>query len=60
MSESLERAKRAYEKKRRIKTVSFNLETEGELFEFAESLSDFSRWLKGQIQNEIDKKKTAQ
>lgn len=57
MSESVERAKRAYEKKRRIKTVSFNLETEGDLLAFVESLPDFSKWVKDKANAEI--KKTA-
>lgn len=56
-NERLYNQKRNYEKKRRIKTVSFNLETEGDLLAFVENLPDFSKWVKDKANEEI--KKTA-
>ena len=48
MSKALKKAQKKYEKKRVIKKVSFNQETEKELIQFAESVN-FSVWVKNQI-----------
>lgn len=53
MSEALEKAKRNYEKNRRIKkTVSFNCETDRKRLNFTESIN-FSEWVKKKIDEEI-------
>lgn len=48
--------KKRYEGKRAIKSVSFNLETEKEIFDYAEKL-DFSNWVKARIQGDIEAEK---
>lgn len=52
MSEAQKKASTEYEKKRTIKPVSFNQETELELLSFANSV-DFSNWVKKKISEEI-------
>ena len=51
MSDALQKAQERYENKRQVKRVSFNIETEKELLEFANSV-DFSGWVKQKI-NEV-------
>ena len=51
MSDALQKAQERYENKRPVKRVSFNIETEKELLEFANSV-DFSGWVKQKI-NEV-------
>lgn len=46
--------KKTYEQKRDTKRVSFNIEKESELLEFANSV-DFSNWVKDKIKLEIKK-----
>lgn len=46
-----------YENKRQVKRASFNLETEKELFDYAQSLPDFSNWVKERLKKEIAKNK---
>lgn len=41
-----------YENKRKIKRASFNLETEKELFDYANSI-DFSNWVKEKLREEM-------
>lgn len=48
MSDALQKAQERYENKRQVKRVSFNIETEKELLEFANSV-DFSNWVKQKI-----------
>lgn len=45
-------SKKDYEKKRDVKRVSFNIEKEKELLEFANSV-DFSNWVKQKIKEAI-------
>lgn len=45
-------AKKTYEQKRETKRVSFNIEKEAELLEFANSVY-FSNWVKEKIKLEI-------
>lgn len=45
-------SKANYEQKRDTKRVSFNIEKEAELLEFANSV-DFSNWVKNKIREEI-------
>lgn len=52
MSESQKKANAKYESTRRTKRVSFNIEKEAELLEFANSV-DFSNWVKEKIKLEI-------
>lgn len=52
MSDALQKAQERYENKRQVKRVSFNIETEKELLEFANSV-DFSRWVKQKITEAI-------
>ena len=52
MSDALQKAQDRYEKKRQVKRVSFNIETEKELLEFANSM-DFSSWVKQKISEAI-------
>ncbi|MFI9460048.1 hypothetical protein [Acinetobacter sp. YH01008] len=43
-----------YEKvKRKVKSISFNLENEADIFYFADSQNDFSNWVKNKILEEI-------
>lgn len=52
MSEALHKAQAKYDKtKRQVKKVSFNIETEKDLLEFANSV-DFSNWVKQKIKEE--------
>ena len=44
--------KKTYEKKRDTKRVSFNIDKEAKLLEFANSV-DFSNWVKNKIKEEI-------
>lgn len=44
-----------YEGKRKIKPASFNLETEKDLFDYAQSLPDFSNWVKEKLKEEMGK-----
>lgn len=46
-----------YEAKRKIKRVSFNLETEKELLAKAESIPDFSGWVKDALKKEMSENK---
>ena len=52
MSDALQKAQERYENKRQVKRVSFNIETEKELLEFANSV-DFSSWVKQKISEAI-------
>lgn len=52
MSDALQKAQERYENKRQVKRVSFNIETEKELLEFANSV-DFSNWVKQKINEAI-------
>ncbi|PKH29163.1 hypothetical protein [Acinetobacter radioresistens] len=52
--DSLKKANKKYEDKRKSKRVSFNLETETDLLDFAESV-DFSSWVKELIKKELNK-----
>ena len=52
VSDALQKAQERYENKRQIKRVSFNIETEKELLEFANSV-DFSNWVKQKISEAI-------
>ena len=47
--------KLSYDQKRTKISVSFNLETEIELYEYAKSLN-FSVWVKNQLEKEMKKK----
>ena len=47
-------ANKSYEKKRVLRPVSFNTETESELIEWAKSVS-FSKWVKEKIREEMGK-----
>ena len=55
MSNAQKKAQKKYEKKRVIKKVSFNQETEKDLIQFAESVN-FSLWVKNQIKKNSKKK----
>lgn len=57
MSEAQLKANQQYEKKRKIKRASFNLETEGDLYEFADGLEDFSAFVKDYIRERIEQRK---
>ena len=57
MSKSQKKAHKSYEKKRIMKPISFNTETEKELLEFANSV-DFSNWVKQKIKDEVSVQKT--
>lgn len=48
--------KRKYEAKRLKKTVSFNIETEAELLAFANTIPDFSGWIKQKLKEEMQTK----
>lgn len=48
-------SKKEYEKKRDTKRVSFNLEKDHKLLEFANSV-DFSNWVKEKIKQELASK----
>lgn len=48
--------KRNYDKKRTKISVSFNLESEGELYEYAKSLN-FSVWAKARLEEDFEKSK---
>lgn len=52
MSDALQKAQERYENKRQVKRVSFNIETEKELLQFANSV-DFSNWVKQKISEAI-------
>ena len=52
VSDALQKAQERYENKRQVKRVSFNIETEKELLEFANS-TDFSSWVKQKISEAI-------
>lgn len=54
MSKALKKARLNYEKKRQVKNISFNTETEKELLEFANAI-DFGSWVKEQIRKKIEK-----
>ena len=45
-------SKKTYEQKRETKRVSFNIEKEAKLLEFANSV-DFSNWVKEKIKLEV-------
>ncbi|WP_179988335.1 MULTISPECIES: hypothetical protein [unclassified Acinetobacter] len=51
MRNPAQEAKRKYENNRQTKRVSFNIETEKELLEFANSV-DFSNWVKQKIKED--------
>jgi len=51
MSAAQEKANRKYENSRQTKRVSFNIKTEKDLLEFANSV-DFSVWVKQKIKEE--------
>nr|DAK83385.1 MAG TPA: AntA/AntB antirepressor [Bacteriophage sp.] len=44
-----QQAKARYEQKRVIKPVSFNVEQDAELLKKADSIKDFSRWVKDRL-----------
>ena len=46
--------KTRYESKRLVKKVSFNNDTEADLLAIANSLPDFSGWVKQQLQKQIE------
>lgn len=48
-SSALIRAQEKYTKKRVIKSVSFNAETEADLLEIVERIEDFSAWVKEKL-----------
>lgn len=48
-SPALIRAQEKYAKKRVIKSVSFNAETEADLLEIVERIEDFSAWVKEKL-----------
>lgn len=48
-SHALIRAQEKYEKKRVIKSVSFNADTEADLLEIVERIEDFSAWVKEKL-----------
>lgn len=48
-SSALIRAQGKYAKKRVIKSVSFNAETEADLLEIVERIEDFSAWVKEKL-----------
>ena len=48
-SSALIRAQEKYEKRRVIKSVSFNAETEADLLEIVERIEDFSAWVKEKL-----------
>lgn len=48
-SSALIRAQEKYAKKRVIKSVSFNAETEADLLEIVERIEDFSAWVKEKL-----------
>lgn len=50
------KAEQKYSLKRVNKSVSFNMETEKELIEFAEQV-EFSNWVKAKIKGEIETNK---
>lgn len=52
VSDALQKAQDRYENKRQVKRVSFNIKTEKELLEFANSM-DFSSWVKQKISEAI-------
>ena len=52
VSDALQKAQERYENKRQVKRVSFNIETEKELLQFANSV-DFSSWVKQKISEAI-------
>ena len=52
VSDALQKAQERYENKRQVKRVSFNIKTEKELLEFANSV-DFSNWVKQKISEAI-------
>ena len=52
----LDNARSRYESKRKAKPVSFNLETESALFEYANSLPSFSNAVKKWLAAEMNKK----
>lgn len=52
MLTSKQKAQKKYEGKRAVKSISFNLETEKELHEFANSV-DLSTWVKQQIKEKL-------
>lgn len=52
VSDALQKAQERYENKRQVKRVSFNIKTEKELLEFANSM-DFSSWVKQKISEAI-------
>lgn len=53
-STALDKARQKYDDKRQIKKVSFNIETEKNLLDFANSI-DFSNWVKQKIKEELSK-----
>lgn len=52
MTDAAKKAKEKYEDKRAYKRTSFNIETEGDLLEFANSV-DFSNWVKDKIREQL-------
>lgn len=54
MTESIKKANKKYEKKRVPKIVSFNVEKEKGLLDFANSV-DFSTWVKEKIKEELNR-----
>lgn len=56
-SEASAKAKRNYEKTRQVKRVSFNTETEKELLDFANSIDDFSNFVKQYLEKKLKEEK---
>ncbi|MFC3875343.1 hypothetical protein [Neisseria musculi] len=54
VDEKLAETRKKYEKKRMLKHVSFNTETEHDLLEFANKI-DFSQWVKEIIRERLKK-----
>lgn len=57
---ALDRAREKYEGKRKRKFASFNTETEADILEYADSLPDFSSWVKQHLKDEVEKKKASE
>lgn len=53
---ALKAAHARYEKKRKVKLVSFNEDTEADLLAFANSLPDFSNAVKNWLREQMNKK----
>lgn len=57
ITESQRRSHKKYNEKRRMKCVSFNVETEKELYDFVQSIPNFSVWVKDRLTERMERKK---